>query len=147
MQGIVSNDLRAFWFIYSAFTIKWELGFLLKPYLCRIYHSHHYLNSFFRNAFITTVNSNGQCFIFRDQEAVHSNVQLPMKKVGLNAVAVTHVDSEPCIAIAGRGDGAGVYLLHAKTMGAVRSLPYKEDVYCVCINATGTKLFFGTWSG
>ena len=54
---------------------------------------------------------------------------------------------EPCIAIAGCGKGAGVYLRHAVTLGEVRSLPYKEDVYCVCINATGTKLLFGTQSG
>ena len=64
-----------------------------------------------------------------------------------NAVTATYVDGEPCIAIAGFGKGAGVYIRHAVTLGEVRSLPYKEDVYCVCINATGTKLFFGIKSG
>ncbi len=88
------------------------------------------------------------------------NVQLPMEVVGFNAftaryadgepciaVAATHVDGEPCIAIAGCGKGAGVYLRHAVTLEEVRSLPYKENVNCVCINTTGTKLFFGTKSG
>ena len=85
--------------------------------------------------------------MFRDQEVIHSNVQLPMQYVDVNAVAATYVEGEPCIAIAGWGKGAGVYLRHAVTLGEVRSLPYKENVYCVCINATGTKLFFGTVSG
>jgi hypothetical protein len=78
---------------------------------------------------------------------IHSNVQLPIKIVNRNAVVAMYVDGEPCIAIAGYGKGAGVYLRHAVTLGEVRSLPYREDVYCVCINATGTKLFFGTHSG
>ncbi len=75
------------------------------------------------------------------------NVQLLVKHVFDNAVAATYVDGEPCVAVAGYGKGAGVYLRHAVTLGEVRSLPYKEDVYWVCINATGTKLFFGTGSG
>ncbi len=70
-----------------------------------------------------------------------------MEHVYRNAVAARYVDGEPCIAVAGYGKGAGVYLRHALTLGEVRSLPYKEDVYCVCINASGTKLFFGTESG
>ncbi len=74
-------------------------------------------------------------------------MQLPMEWITHNAVAAAYIDGEPCIAIAGCGQGAGVYLRHAVTLGEVRSLPYKEDVYCVCINATGTKLFFGTHSG
>ncbi len=83
----------------------------------------------------------------RDQEVLQSNLQLPMERVNSNAVAATYVDDEPCIAIAGHGEGAGVYLRHIVTLGDVRSLPYKESVYCVCINASGTKLFFGTESG
>ena len=74
-------------------------------------------------------------------------MQLPMETVCYNAVAATYMDGEPCIAIAGQGKGAGVYLRHAVTLGEVRSLPYKEGVNCVCINATGTKLFFGTEAG
>jgi hypothetical protein len=70
-----------------------------------------------------------------------------MEKVYCNAVAATYMNGEPCMAIAGFDEGAGVYLRHAVTLGEVRSLPYKENVYCVCINATGTKLFFGTKSG
>ncbi len=85
--------------------------------------------------------------MLRDQEVIHSNVHLPMKNVDRNAVAATYVDGEPCIAVAGYGQGAGVYLLHAVTLGEVRSLPYKENVYCICINTTRTKLFFGTQSG
>ncbi len=69
-----------------------------------------------------------------------------MEHVDRNAVAATYVDGEPCIAITGFGKGAGVYLRHAVTLGEVRSLPCKEDVYCVCINAAGTKLYFGTKS-
>ncbi len=63
-----------------------------------------------------------------------------MQCVNYNAVAATYVDGEPCIAVAGFGEGAGVYLQHAVTLGEVRSLAYKENVYCVCINAAGTKL-------
>ncbi len=74
-------------------------------------------------------------------------MQMPMHRVWYNAVAATYIDGEPCIAIVGQGKRAGVYLRHAVTLGEVRSLPYKEDVWCVCINATGTKLFFGTQSG
>ncbi len=83
----------------------------------------------------------------RDQEVVHSSLQLPMQFVFYNAVVATYVDGEPCIAVAGFGEGAGVYLRHAATLSEVRSLPYTEDVYCVCINATGTKMFFGTHTG
>ena len=72
---------------------------------------------------------------------------MPMERVWGNAVVATHLDGEPCIAVAGFGERADVYLWHAVTLGEVRSLPYKEDVYCICINATGTKLFFGTESG
>jgi hypothetical protein len=109
--------------------------------------SQHYLNRFDRDTIIATVNINGQCSVFRDQEVIHSNVQLPMEWVMNNPVAATYVDGEPCIAIAGYGKGAGVSLRHAVTLGEVRSLPYKENVNCVCMNANGTKLFFGTQSG
>ena len=67
--------------------------------------------------------------------------------VSINAVTPMYLDGEPCIAIAGYGEGSGVYIRHAITLGEVRSLPYKENVYCVCINAAGTKLYFGTESG
>ncbi len=85
--------------------------------------------------------------MLRDQEVIHFNVQLPMQKINNNAIVATYVDGEPCFAVAGKGKGAGVYLLRAVTLGEVKSLPYKKDVYCVCINTTGTKLFFGTESG
>jgi hypothetical protein len=116
----------------------YDVIFLLSPYNS---------NSFDRDAFITAVNRDGLCSVFRDQEVIHSKVQLQMETVYNNAVAATYVDGEPCIAIAGCGKGAGVYLRYAVTLGEVRSLPYKEDVLCVCINAMGTKLFFGTNSG
>ncbi len=64
-----------------------------------------------------------------------------------NAVVATYKNGEPCIVIAGYGKGAGVYLRHAVTLVEVRSLPYKEGVSCICLNATGTKVFFGTKSG
>jgi hypothetical protein len=84
--------------------------------------------------------------VFRDQEVIHANVQ-SVQKVDFNAVVAFFVHGEPCIAIAGYGKGAGVELRHAVTLGVVTSLPYKKGVYCVCINATRTKLFFGTQSG
>ncbi len=62
-------------------------------------------------------------------------------------MSVAMLDGEPCIAIVGNGEGAGVYIRHAVTLCEVRSLPYKDDVFCVCINAAGTKVFFGTASG
>ncbi len=111
----------------------------------RTFFFHRSLNSF--DPFIATVNRKGQVSVFRDQEVIHSNVQLQMQKVSGNAVAATYVDGEPCLAIAGCGKGAGVYLRHAVTLGEVRSLPYKKDVYCVYMNATGTKLLFGAGTG
>ncbi len=74
-------------------------------------------------------------------------MQLPMQRVNANAVFVAYVDGEPCLAIAAWGTGAGIYLRHVVTLCEVRSLPYKEDVWCVCVNAAGTKVFFGTKSG
>ena len=85
--------------------------------------------------------------MFRDQEVILSNVQLPSDESVFNAVAPTFVHGEPCIAIAGYGKGAGIYLRHAVTLDEARSLPYKENILCICMNATGTKLFFGTQSG
>ncbi len=97
--------------------------------------------------FVTTVNRDGQGSVFRDQEFIHSNVELTMHGVNRNGVAATYIDGEPCFAIAGFGKGDGICLRHYATLCEVRSLPYKEHVYCVCVNATGTKLFFGTVSG
>ncbi len=114
---------------------------------CRYYFHNYYIFSFDRSIFIATVNDKGQCSVVRDQEMIHSNVQLPMQWVNVNAVAATYLDGEPCIVIAGWGKGAGVYLRHAVTLGEVKSRPYKEDVTCVCISPTGNKLFFGTESG
>ncbi len=72
---------------------------------------------------------------------------LPMERVDRNAIVSMYIDGEPCVAIAAVGKGAGVYFRHAVTLGEVRSLPHKENVQCLCINDSGTKLFFGTKSG
>jgi hypothetical protein len=107
-----------------------------------------YLNRHDSNSFITTVNGSGQGSVCRDQEIIHSDVQLPFESFKFNAVVPTYVAGEPCIAIAGLGSkGAGVYLHHAVTLCEVRYVPSKENLNCVCINATGTKAFFGTDSG
>ncbi len=105
-------------------------------------YSHQRLNSF--DPCIALVTRMGRSSVFRDREVTHCDVQLPMEWVCNNAVVETYVDGKPCIGIAGWGKGAGVYLRHAMTLCEMKSLPYKEDVYCVCINTTGTKLFFGT---
>ena len=117
----------------------------LSSLFLRIINSYYCPHRFY--LFIVTVNSDGQASVFRDQEVIHANVQLPMQWVYDNAVAVTYVHDDPCIVIAGCGKGAGVYLRHAVTLCEVKLLPYKQDVCCVCINATGTMLFFGTESG
>jgi hypothetical protein len=70
-----------------------------------------------------------------------------MERICYNDVVSAYIDGEPCIAIAGCGKGAGVYLQHAVTLDEVRSLPYKEFVYSVGFNIAGTKLLFGTNSG
>ncbi len=111
------------------------------------FYSRHYLTSFARDTFIVTVDKGGRGSVFRDQEVIHSNVQLPIERIYTCAVVATYLDGEPCIAVGGFGEGAGVYLRHAVTLGEVRSLPYKGHVSCVCMNTTGTKLFFGTDSG
>ena len=104
-------------------------------------------HSFTRDTLVVTVSFDAQCSVFRDQEVIHSNVQLPMEDKYFNAVAAAYVDGEPCIVIPGHEESAGVCFRHAVTLGEVKSLPYKEDVHCVCMGATGTKLFFGTHSG
>ena len=122
-----------------------QLCLIMLPFLsCS---SHYYFNSFDRDTFTTIVDRFGRCSVFRDQEVIHANVQLSMQKVDFNAVVAFFVDGEPFIAIAGYGKGAGVELRHALTLGVVTSLPYKKGVYCVCINAISTKVFFGTKSG
>ncbi len=63
------------------------------------------------------------------------------------AVAAIHFYEEPCIVISSCGKGAGVYLQHAMTLVQLRSLSVLEGVMCICVNALGTKLLFGTHSG
>ncbi len=84
--------------------------------------------------------------MFRHQEVIHSNVQLPVQWLEPNDVFATYLDGEPCIVVAGWGKGSGVYLRHAVTLSELRSLQYKEFVCCVCVHATG-RVFFGTESG
>ncbi len=108
---------------------------------------HYILNSLDPGMFITTINAHGQVSVLSDQEVILSDIQLPMSSVNYNAAQATYVDGEPCIVVAGYNEGAGVYLRQALTLCEVKSLPYKENVYCVCINATGIKVFFGTESG
>jgi hypothetical protein len=94
-----------------------------------------------------TVSHTGQCSVFRDQEAIHFNVQLPVKGVSTSAIAVMSLDGEPCVVLGSYGNGSGVYILHAVTLELLHSLPYKKYVECICIDATGDKVFFGTESG
>ncbi len=78
--------------------------------------------------------------MLRDQEVMHFNVQLPMEKVfDKIAIAALYLDGDPCIVIGGWGKGAGVYILHAVTVETLSSLPYKQCVFCVCIDTTGTQ--------
>ncbi len=104
-------------------------------------------NTLDHDEFIAIFDGFGQVSVFRNQEVVHSNVQLPKEMVPSNAVVATYIDGVPCIVIAGHGKGAGVYLRHGITMCELKSLPYKESVYCICINTTRTKLLFGAQSG
>ncbi len=103
------------------------------------------MNTLDSSSFVVIVAANGQCSVLRDQEIIYNNVQLPMEQV--EDAVTTYVDAEPCVIIAAGGKAAGVYLLHAVALIKVRSLPYKEDVNCVCVNTTATKIFFGTMSG
>ena len=105
-------------------------------------------SSFDPLTFVATVNGRGQGSMFRDQEVIHSNVQLPIQDVTRNAMVGTYVDGEPCIGFVGRYKMVIIgYLLHAVTLREVRSMPCTEDVFCICINATGTKMFLGTETG
>jgi hypothetical protein len=108
--------------------------------------SYLFSHSFDRNTFIVVVGGSNEVSVFRDEEVIQFNVQLPMVGLIIQAVATTYVDGEPCIVVAGYGNGAGVYLRHAVTLCEVRSLPTSKDVTCVC-NVIGSKLFFGTTSG
>jgi hypothetical protein len=103
--------------------------------------------SFACDFYITIVDRDGRGSVFRDQCVLQDNVLLPMESIHFNAVMQTYLDGEPHIVIAAYGKRSGVYLLHAMTLGEVRSLPFKRDVSCVCIDVTGTKAFFGTESG
>jgi hypothetical protein len=48
----------------------------------------------------------GQAFVFRGQEVIHANLQLPLE--GVDSAAAMYMDDEPCIVIAGKGKRAGV---------------------------------------
>jgi hypothetical protein len=105
------------------------------------------LSSMESGAFITTVASDGRLSVLRDQGAIYYSVQLESGRISLpNAVVPIHVDGEPCIAIAGC-DKAGVFVWQNSPLCEVRSLPYKDKVHCICRNAAGTKLYFGTQAG
>jgi hypothetical protein len=110
-------------------------------------HPYHFDRFDPADLFVTTVSREGQGSVFHDQEVVHSNVQLPMSGISRNAVVEAYEDGEPCIVVAGHSHVTGIFIRHAITLNEVRSLPYKEAVYCVCISATGTKVFFGARSG
>ena len=64
-----------------------------------------------------------------------------------HVLAFGSVDGIPCVVAATYGEGSGVYIHHALTGELMRSLPFRDDVRCVCIDRSGTKVVFGTQSG
>ena len=64
-----------------------------------------------------------------------------------NVLALGTVDGVPCVVVATCGKGRGVYIHHALSGQLMRSLPFRKDVPCVCINRSGTLVVFGTESG
>jgi hypothetical protein len=94
------------------------------------------------------ISGDGRASVLRDQEIILHKVKLPMTYVYSNScVALIMIDGEPCAVIGGRGTGSGVYIRRAITLEEVKTLPYEDFVYSVCVNAQGTKVYFGTESG
>ncbi len=98
--------------------------------------------SFDPGTFITTVNVKGKGSVFRDQEVIHYNVQLPMQVVYPDAIISMYLDGEPCILVVGCVEGAGVYFWHAVTLCEVRSLPlFKKTCTVFALTALGLRPF------
>ena len=64
-----------------------------------------------------------------------------------NVFTCANVDGVPCVLAGTCGVGSGVYIHHALSGKLIRSLPFREDVLCVCIDRSGTLVVFGTESG
>ena len=64
-----------------------------------------------------------------------------------NVLACGSVDGVPCVVVSTLGEDGGVYIHHAFSGQLMRSLPFREDVRCVCIDRSGTLVAFGTDSG
>ena len=102
--------------------------------------------SFDEDVFIASVSDDAVLEIHHGDHLVTSQ-QLARYVFTGNALAFGDVDGDPCIVVATRGKGSGVYIHRALTGQLVRSLPFRDDVYSVCIDRSGTLVVFGTQSG
>ena len=74
--------------------------------------------------------------------------QLSVKRVFYGIALVSGiVDGVPCIIVALIGQSSGVHIHHALNGQLLRSFSCHEDVFCVCIDRSGTWVLFGTQSG
>ena len=104
-------------------------------------------SSFSEDVYIVSVSRNAVL------EIHHGNVRVTRQQLAGqevftgNVLARGTVDSVPCVVAATWGKGSGLYIHHAFTGQLIRSLPFREDVWCVCIDRSGTLVVFGTKSG
>ena len=86
-------------------------------------------------------------------EIHHGDVLVTIRQLGGQQVArgnvlvSGNVDGVPCVIAATHGEGSGVYVHHAFTGELMRSLPFHERVYSICIDHSGTLVVFGTAFG
>ena len=66
---------------------------------------------------------------------------------GGNVLACGTLYGVPCVVVATNRKGGGVYIHHAFSGQLMRSLPFRDDVRCVCVDLNGTRVVFGTRSG
>ena len=108
-----------------------------------------HFRSFNEDVFITSVSTEAVLEIHHGDELV-TRQQLSGRWVNEgNVLTWGIVGGVPCVVTAtcGEGKGSGVYIHHAMNGRLMRSLPFRENVYCVCIDRSGTCVVFGTESG
>ena len=96
---------------------------------------------------MTTISSGGLLEIHHDDVLV-TRQQISGQFVSHgNVLICATVDGVPCVVVATWGEGSGVYIHHALTGQLMRSLPFDDDVYCLCVDRSGLLVVFGTVSG
>ena len=104
-------------------------------------------SSYDEDVYMASVSEDG-VFEIHHGDVLVTSQQLAGQRVDTgNVLTCGCVDGAPCVVVATCGEGRGVYILHALTGELMRSLPFREGVYGVCIDRSSTLVVFGTQSG